>query len=130
MRAFKGYYKSGKLISYQICTFYALKPEYADLDPTKYPNFLCLMNILETLCSNPVIYFGCGYVSENNVRYLIARDNGFLNRFYEKKSTEEAKDRWPNFSYFGMLRIEQQFYAQAGLVHNPNSPMNKTSQVN
>ena len=129
MRAFKGYMKSGELISYQICTFFALKPECADMDPTKYPDFLCLMSILETLCSNPVLHFGCGYVCENNVRYLLARDNSFLNKYYEKKSTEDALLRWPKFSFYGMQRIEQEFYAQAGLVHNPNSPMNQTSQV-
>jgi len=121
-------YSKKKLVGLQIGTFYVRKPDYADLDAATHPEFICLMNILETKCSNPIIHLNLAYVVSNNVRFLLVKDGGYLNKYYYQVSTEEALLRWPNLSFYSLQQIELNFFVEAGLVLNTSSPMNKTSQ--
>jgi len=116
------------LVGLQIGTFYAKKPDYAHLDAATHPDFLCLMNILETKCSNPINHLNLAYVTNNNVRFLLIKESSLLSKYYNQVSTEEALSRWPNLSFYALQKIELNFFVEAGLVLNEKSPMHVTSQ--
>ena len=109
----------GKFPTLQICTFYVRKPEYRDLDERKFPLFIVLVTILETLCSNAQNHLLVAYVLEGNVRFLLIKEGGYLSTYYDSATFAEGIQRWPHFSWYSLQRIACNFFIEAGLVFHP-----------
>ena len=102
----------------QICTFYVRKPQYIDLDEKKFPVFILLVSILETLCFAPSMHLLLCYVLQGNVRFLLAKEDNYLTKFYDPVTFAEGIQRWPNFSWYSLQRIACNFFIEAGLVYH------------
>ena len=113
------------VVTTSICCFYLRKLEYKDCDESKFPEFICLVNILETMCFNSVNHYVVAFVSGNNVRFLLVKESGYLAKYYDKVDFEIGLARWPNFSFYSLQEIERNFYLEAGLVFDPTASMSR-----
>jgi hypothetical protein len=116
-------YVRGVPYNMHVTESFKLKEEWLHMDHDKYPKFMMLTNIFETMCNKPTAHYLFAHVVEENVRFLLLKENGIITKHYEKVPFSETLEHWPHFSWSSLKEIELDFLCSAGLVYVKGSTL-------